>query len=111
MKKKDERFEADVLLRKWGQVRLSLFPSLFPSPIFSERYGRIHSMFTFSPTINIGYGKKTDKPKEVLEPQPATPVQTGTAPIHFDMSDPAFFLMLMALVLLSGAVLVYAARH
>jgi hypothetical protein len=68
-------------------------------------------MFSFNPTINLGFGKKTDKANDSLEPKPATPIQQGAGPIQIELGDPALLLMLMAIVLLSSAVLVYAARH
>jgi hypothetical protein len=68
-------------------------------------------MITFSPTINFGFGKKTDKTSDTLEPKPATPIQQAVGPIQVELSDPALLLMLMAIVLLSSAALVYAARH
>jgi len=70
-------------------------------------------MFSFNPTINLGLGKNSaDKPKDAVAPQPATPIQQGTGPIQLELlGDPVLLLMLTAIVILSSAVLVYAARH
>jgi hypothetical protein len=69
-------------------------------------------MFSFNPTFNIGLGNRSsDKGKDALAPQPAAPTQQSAGPIQLELGDPVLLLMLTAIVILSSAVLVYAARH
>lgn len=65
-------------------------------------------MFSFNPTINLGLGKKV---QDTVDSYQRAPVSIAAAPVKFEVGDPALLLMLTAIVLLSAAVLVYAARH
>jgi len=73
---------------------------------------KMHLMFSFNPTFNLGFGKQAaDKPKDAIKPKGPLPIQPGVGPFQIEIGDPALLLMLTAIVLLSSAVLVYAARH